>query len=621
MYKQKEIRLIGANSRGGGFLDGNSTTTAAILDLRYSGSDAKIVTLGSGELIIRDLVITDFGTSSTPFILTTNTALLMYNVSFQGNPSKSGAAGTCDQDAIILGGTTASNGNTTSSAFSGYGTIIESCRFSRIRRGIYGRAYCNAIKVFNCTWDLSAGAPDVRTTTGTATGSNGASTITMSSTTGTIKVGQVVSGTGIGRPNGNSSLTYVTAVSGTAPTQTVTLSTNNAAAVSGTITFVDVYAAIEFDGTAGAAQGNVLIGNVMEMQNYKYGIIFRNSMYNQGTGNGFYDPPANVTGYAQGAAGTNTITMLGTTGTLAVGQTVTSGLNLPYYAAITALSGTAPTQTVTLSANNNTDVGATTTGTGTSGQFTITTSVATTGTIAVNQLVTGTGVGTNAIVTAVSGTAPTQTVTVNVANSGTVSGTITFGTPVAFDGLINIVQTIGQSSGSVLLQTYNGTSTKNATQPGSNGSNMTGLWTFVGTNSAADNSYPIIGLQPNYVPLSTGQSMIKVSRSQFEVVNPSTTVFQVLYDGSVVASTVTTGNTAMGSSGVVQSSGALNMYAGSANDVIQSQRGVFRDRPLATASRPSAATVGAGSCYYDTTLNKPAWSDGTNWRDAAGTIV
>lgn len=40
-----------------------------------------------------------------------------------------------------------------------------------------------------------------------------------------------------------------------------------------------------------------------------------------------------------------------------------------------------------------------------------------------------------------------------------------------------------------------------------------------------------------------------------------------------------------------------------------------------TAGRPPAAAAGAGAQMYDTTLNKPIWSDGTNWRDAAGTVV
>jgi hypothetical protein len=41
----------------------------------------------------------------------------------------------------------------------------------------------------------------------------------------------------------------------------------------------------------------------------------------------------------------------------------------------------------------------------------------------------------------------------------------------------------------------------------------------------------------------------------------------------------------------------------------------------ATGSRPSAVTVGAGSMFYDTTLSKPIWSNGTVWKDATGTNV
>jgi hypothetical protein len=40
-----------------------------------------------------------------------------------------------------------------------------------------------------------------------------------------------------------------------------------------------------------------------------------------------------------------------------------------------------------------------------------------------------------------------------------------------------------------------------------------------------------------------------------------------------------------------------------------------------TGGRPSASSAGATAMIYDTTLNKPVWSDGTNWRDAAGTVV
>lgn len=49
--------------------------------------------------------------------------------------------------------------------------------------------------------------------------------------------------------------------------------------------------------------------------------------------------------------------------------------------------------------------------------------------------------------------------------------------------------------------------------------------------------------------------------------------------------------------------------------------GVTYTPPFTTAGRPSASASGAGYSYYDTTLSKPAWSDGTVWRDAAGTAV
>lgn len=47
----------------------------------------------------------------------------------------------------------------------------------------------------------------------------------------------------------------------------------------------------------------------------------------------------------------------------------------------------------------------------------------------------------------------------------------------------------------------------------------------------------------------------------------------------------------------------------------------FKTGQAVTASRPSAVTVGVGSQFFDTTLNKPIWSDGAVWRDAAGTAV
>jgi hypothetical protein len=50
---------------------------------------------------------------------------------------------------------------------------------------------------------------------------------------------------------------------------------------------------------------------------------------------------------------------------------------------------------------------------------------------------------------------------------------------------------------------------------------------------------------------------------------------------------------------------------------------------LNTLSTPSAGTTGArpstglqvGQFYFDTTINRPIWWNGTNWINAAGTVV
>lgn len=39
-----------------------------------------------------------------------------------------------------------------------------------------------------------------------------------------------------------------------------------------------------------------------------------------------------------------------------------------------------------------------------------------------------------------------------------------------------------------------------------------------------------------------------------------------------------------------------------------------------TAARPSTG-LQVGQFYFDTTINRPIWWDGTNWINAAGTVV
>jgi hypothetical protein len=83
----------------------------------------------------------------------------------------------------------------------------------------------------------------------------------------------------------------------------------------------------------------------------------------------------------------------------------------------------------------------------------------------------------------------------------------------------------------------------------------------------------------------------------------TTLIYLANADNVQVANNVTVGGTYL-------------QYSGSSNTNISMDGLSFT-----TAGRPAATTQKAGSWYYDTTLSKPAWSNGTNWKDAAGTNV
>lgn len=51
------------------------------------------------------------------------------------------------------------------------------------------------------------------------------------------------------------------------------------------------------------------------------------------------------------------------------------------------------------------------------------------------------------------------------------------------------------------------------------------------------------------------------------------------------------------------------------------KNGTFTPARLATADRIAADYAGPGAMMYDTTLGIPIWSNGTVWKDAAGTTV
>jgi hypothetical protein len=158
IWKMAPIKIIGGGHRHADIQQGlGAAFGGTVLDLRYAGSDAKILCLALGLLQFEQVTFTDGGTSTTPFILTTNTTLKMRDCTFIGNPTKAGV--TCDQDAIILGGGQHAwaQGNLVTSSFAGYGSTFDNIRFSRIQRGFYGKSSCNSVTFNNNTWDATCG--------------------------------------------------------------------------------------------------------------------------------------------------------------------------------------------------------------------------------------------------------------------------------------------------------------------------------------------------------------------------------------------------------------------------------------------------------------------------------
>ena len=146
---QPPIQLQGVGAGNSGNL--NATVSddiylqGSVLDLRSLASPAKFDTRGSGLLKIDGLTVTDRCLSTVSFIQITNTTLHVNGCAFARNPSKLGQS--CDQEGIVLGGSTSVFDNSADSSFTGYGTKIDGCHFHRIRRAVYGRERCNSIIV------------------------------------------------------------------------------------------------------------------------------------------------------------------------------------------------------------------------------------------------------------------------------------------------------------------------------------------------------------------------------------------------------------------------------------------------------------------------------------------
>jgi hypothetical protein len=134
--------------RGDGpFIDGGfgtfASTPTSRLDLRYSGSVAKIQTFGHGILKIDNLSLEDNGYDTTPIFYTTNTTVNISGNSFCG-PDPGGSLSAVD--AIVLGGTSSSTSGS-NAEFNGDGSWIEKNFFYKIAHEVNGQNEANSINI------------------------------------------------------------------------------------------------------------------------------------------------------------------------------------------------------------------------------------------------------------------------------------------------------------------------------------------------------------------------------------------------------------------------------------------------------------------------------------------
>lgn len=124
------------------------------LRLTAVATTGKIETHGLGLFVLQGMTLEDPSGDDSPFFYTTNTALHCDQTTFRGSKSTT----ACDQDAIILGGTQPIEGQGgLDHGFQGYGSYITRTLFSRIRRGVYGRVYANAVNVRDNTFWIDCG--------------------------------------------------------------------------------------------------------------------------------------------------------------------------------------------------------------------------------------------------------------------------------------------------------------------------------------------------------------------------------------------------------------------------------------------------------------------------------
>jgi len=179
--QQPTIHLMGVGEGGDpAWLNGSGFPIAqspSVLDLRYAGTIAKIVTKGKGLLEISNLQLQDTTDGILPFIFTTNTTVYLHDASVVGKTEATVANyASMVQDIVVFGGTNTAHlgGLDNDAPFQGYGSSVKNCYFANIRK-IKLQAFANAVVIKDNFWGLSCGgdcAIDLSGDTGGITGNS-----------------------------------------------------------------------------------------------------------------------------------------------------------------------------------------------------------------------------------------------------------------------------------------------------------------------------------------------------------------------------------------------------------------------------------------------------------------
>jgi hypothetical protein len=133
---QNPFRITSSSSRNGAN-GAINTGGGAVLDLRCN-TTARIVSLNSGLLELDHLTLINGNTGggdTVPFILGTNTVLLLHDLTIIGDSTLDGTSNI--QDAIQLGAGGSNPDNTTAGSFAGYGTQIRNVWVNHVKRFLY----------------------------------------------------------------------------------------------------------------------------------------------------------------------------------------------------------------------------------------------------------------------------------------------------------------------------------------------------------------------------------------------------------------------------------------------------------------------------------------------------